>query len=109
MSGVDGAGGRAGPRGDVFEALKSGRIRGEDARLRAATRLLESSFYQEMFKAMRDTVPEGGALSGGQGQEMFESMLDQHVADTSAMRSDQGVGQALYRYFTRSAGAAGGE
>jgi len=95
---VSSTGARAGT--DPLAALRDGRIQGGEARLKAATRLLEGTFYQELFKAMRETVPEGGALSGGSGQEMFESMMDQHVADSAAASSHGGVGEALYRYFT---------
>ena len=84
---------------DPLTALRDGRIQGGEARLRAATRLLEGTFYQELFKAMRETVPEGGALTGGTGEEMFTGMLDQHVSDSAAMRSERGIGQALYRHF----------
>lgn len=95
-----------GPSGvrDHLAALRDGRIQGDEARLRAATRLLEGTFYQELFKAMRETVPEGGALSGGTGEDMFTGMLDQHISDVAALRSQRGIGQALYRHFTRSPG-----
>ncbi len=89
---------------DLLTQLRDGRINDPDDRLRAATQLLEGTFYQEMFKAMRGTVPEGGAISGGTGQDMFESLLDQHVADAAAGQSDRGVGSALYRYFTQARG-----
>lgn len=98
MSGLGGvASGPGGP--DALEALRSGRIQGRAARLEAATRLLEGTFYQEVFKAMRATVPDGGALPAGRGQEMFQSLLDQTVADAAAAGSDRGLGSALYRYF----------
>ena len=92
---------------DVLNALKNGRIEGRREQLRAASKLLEGTFYQEMFKAMRETVPEGGALSGGSGQEMFESLMDQRMADAAAMRSENGMGSALYRYFARVMDGAG--
>jgi flagellar protein FlgJ len=100
MNGVDGPG----PGGvrDPLAALRDGRIQGNEARLQAATRLLEGTFYQELFKAMRQTVPEGGALSGGAGEEMFTGLLDQHVSDTAALRSTRGIGQALYRHFQQA-------
>jgi flagellar protein FlgJ len=96
-------GGPPGPSGgDVLGALRDGRIQGESARLRAATRLLEGSFYEEMFKAMRSTLPTGGAIETSQGEEIFTGLMDQHVADAAAMQSERGLGEALYRYFARS-------
>ena len=89
---------------DPLTALQDGRISGAEARLRAATRLLEGTFYQEMFKAMRATVPEGGAVSGGSGEEMFTGLLDQHVSDAAAEKSENGLGAALYRHFADALG-----
>ena len=90
--------GPGGP-GDLLGALRDGRIQGDQARLKAATKLLEGQFYQNLFSAMRETVPEGGITSGGQGEEMFASMMDQHLADAAASRSESGLGSALYRHF----------
>ena len=99
----DGVGPVAGPRStDVLSDLRRGRIQGEEARLRAATQLLEGFTYEELFKAMRDTVPEGGALPGGAGKKIFESLLDQHVAQAAAMSSKRGLGSALYRHFAKA-------
>ncbi|MGI9626404.1 MAG: rod-binding protein [Longimicrobiales bacterium] len=92
----------------LLAALKEGRIEGADARLKTATDLLESSFYQELFKVMRETVPEGG-MDGGAGQDIFASLLDQHVAEEAAGQSDRGIGAALYRHFSRLVGGAPSE
>lgn len=104
MSGVGPVGG-----GDTLAALKSGSIHGNDARLKAATRLLEGSFYQEMFKAMRETVPDDGAVTGGTGGAMFTGMLDGQMAQEAAMRSSDGLGAALYAHFARILDGAAGE
>jgi len=94
---------------DPLAALRDGRLQGREARLKAATRLMEGSFYQEMFKAMRRTVPEGGAMDGGAGEEMFTSLMDQHVSDAAALKSDRGLGQALYRYLARGQDPVAGD
>lgn len=91
---------------DVLADLRRGRIQGEEARLRAATRLLEGFTYQEMFKAMRETIPEGGALPGGTGKEIFEALLDQHVAQAAAMGSERGLGSAMYRHFMKASASS---
>lgn len=103
-----GAGGPDRPK-DLFGALRSGRIQGDRARLRAAAELMEGQFYQNLFSAMRETVPEGGLTSGGQGEEMFSSLMDQHMADAAASRQDTGLSRALYRVFARTLGADGSD
>ena len=40
----------------------------KDAQLRQAARDLEGVFVAELFKAMRQTVPEGGMAGGGVGE-----------------------------------------
>ncbi len=68
-------------------------------RLRQATRKFEAVFIQEMLKAMRDTVPEGGLLDAGRSEEVFTSLLDQHIAEVAATRSSGSLADALYRQF----------
>ena len=70
-----------------------------DARLRRACAELEGVFLNELFKQMRETVPEGGVVSGGTAEEIFTSLLDQHIAVSVAERWDRGIGAALYRSF----------
>ncbi len=98
---VPGAGPGAGPK-DMLAALRERRIQGRKARLRAAASLFEGVFYEEMFKAMRETVPEGGVVSGGTGEDIFTGLLDQHVAEAAASQNRRGIGGALYRYLTRA-------
>lgn len=81
--------------GGSLEALRDGRVSDPDARLRATADLFEGVFYQELFKAMRETVPESG-LTGGDSQAIFSSMMDQHVAESAAQRATDGLGEALY-------------
>ena len=51
-------------------------------KLHATAQQLQGVFVEQLFKAMRSTVPEDGLFSGGQGEEMFRGMLDQHVAES---------------------------
>ncbi len=91
-------------REGIVNALKRGRIQGQDQRLRAATDALEGAFYQELFKAMRETVPESELMDGGGGEEAFHTLMDQHLSEAAAARNQGGIGEALYRYFTRGTG-----
>lgn len=98
-----------GPGQDILANLRSGRIQSHRARLEASASLLEASFHAEMFKAMRATVPEDGLTSGGQGEAVFSSLLDQHMAEVSAVRNGGGLGEALRQYFLERGGAVGGD
>jgi Rod binding domain-containing protein len=59
---------------------------------------------QQMFKAMRETVPAGGMFDGGSGEEIFTGMLDEHIADVAASRQQNGLGEALYRQLATRLG-----
>ena len=69
----------------------------EHARLRRAARDLEGVFVEQLFKAMRETVPEGGAFDGGSGEEMFTTLLDQRLSALTPERWEGGLGNAVYR------------
>lgn len=68
----------------------------DEERLRAASRQLEGVFVQQMFKAMRDSVPGGGIVDGGAGEETFTGLLDEHLAQQTAEGSGSGPGEALF-------------
>ncbi len=68
-----------------------------EARLRDAVTQLEGVFVEQLFKAMRATVPEDGVTSGGAGEEMFTSLMDQHLAASVPASWDRGLTEALTR------------
>ncbi len=73
-------------------ASQSAPAPGQDARakLRKASHDLESVFVNELFKAMRATVPDDGILANDPGQDLFTGMLDERIAQTYAGRARPG-------------------
>jgi peptidoglycan hydrolase FlgJ len=71
------------------------------AKLRKAAHDLEGIFVSELFKAMRATVPQDGLLGQAPGQDMFQGMMDERVAEVYAERSTHGLGEALYHQLSR--------
>lgn len=69
---------------------------GDAERLRAASRQMEGVFVQQMFKAMRESVPEGGIVNGGAGEEVFTGLMDEHLASQAAEGNGRGPGEALF-------------
>jgi peptidoglycan hydrolase FlgJ len=77
-----------------------------DAQLQKTARQLEGVFVEHLFKAMRETVPEGGLIDGGSGEEIFTALLDRHFADQLPMEWDRGLGAAIYRQLRDVTGGA---
>lgn len=99
MTTVKGSGG-IGFSGGFVEALRAGRIQGEEARLRASFDALEGVFFRELLRAMRETVPPSELTGGGMGEEMFLALLDEHLSEVAAARMARGLGEALHRRFS---------
>jgi flagellar protein FlgJ len=69
----------------------------ENERLRGVARDLEGVFVEQLFKAMRESVPDGGVVDGGSGEEMFTGLLDQKMAALAPASWERGLADALYR------------
>jgi len=73
-----------------------------DAKLKQAAQNLEGMFVQQLFKAMRETVPEQeGIVSGGAGEDIFTGLLDQHLAAETPKHWEGGLSDAIYRQMRR--------
>lgn len=72
------------------------------AKLRKAAQQLEGVFVQQLYKVMRETVPQQeGIVSGGAGEDMFTGLLDQHLAAETPKHWQTGLSDALYRQLSR--------
>lgn len=70
----------------------------KDRALRKTAQELEGLFVQQLFKAMRETVPQQeGIVSGGAGEDMFTGLLDQHLAAETPNQWEGGLAEAVYR------------
>jgi len=85
----------------VVEGLKT-TSRDADTRLREAATRFEAVFIQQMLTAMRDTIPEGGLMDGGNAEDLFQSLLDGHLSEELAGRTGSGLADAMYRQLSRS-------
>jgi Rod binding domain-containing protein len=60
------------------------------------------------MKALRETIPHSGLADGGAGEEIFTTLLDEHLSSSAAARLDRGLGAALYRQLRGTTPAAEG-
>ncbi len=70
-------------------------------RLREASATLEGVFLQQLFQAMRATIPEGSGAAPSEGEKMFTGMLDEQLSQVTAARSTRGIGEAIYQQLSR--------
>ncbi len=74
----------------------------EQARLWKATHDLEGVFLSQLFRAMRETVPDDeGLLSSTMGEEIFSAMYDETISALAARQMHRGLGDALYRQLSQ--------
>jgi flagellar protein FlgJ len=84
-------------QGPVPSATATRSANTEDERLRAVTKQLAGVFVQQLFKAMRETVPKDGFTDGGAGEDIFTGMMDEKIATHVPEHWDRGIGESLYR------------
>lgn len=64
--------------------------------LRESTREFEAIYVNEMFKAMRKTIPEGGLFEKNMTTDIFQEMMDMELARQTAKDEGIGLGLAMY-------------
>jgi len=70
--------------------------------LRKAAEGLEAMFTSEMMKAMRGTVEKSEFSLSNSATGIYESMLDQEYAETSARQNAIGLSGQILDYWLRS-------
>lgn len=77
------------------------------AQVRTLAHQLEGVFLNQLFQAMRASVPQDEESGAAPGQEMFTQMFDERVAAQAADHMSHGLGEALYRQLAARLPAPG--
>ncbi len=73
----------------------------EDQKLREAAADFEAVFLSMMLSQMRKAVPKSGLFDGGQGEQVFQGLLDQEYTRKAAMNGQGlGIGRMVYEALT---------
>ena len=64
--------------------------------LRQSTREFEALYINEMFKAMRKTIPEGGLIEKDMSQDIYQEMMDMERARIASEGKGIGLGEAMF-------------
>lgn len=68
-----------------------------DTQLRWAAQQLEAMYLQELFTAMRKTVPEGGLFSQNFSTRTYQEMLDAEQAKSLAQAGGVGLAEVILK------------
>jgi len=81
------------------------RVKNPDrAELRKISEDFESLFLGIVVKSMRQTVQKSGLLDGGNGEDIFSSMLDDEYAKMMAAERHTGIADNIEEFLLRSYG-----
>ena len=72
-----------------------------DKELRKACQDFESVFTYELLKSMRKTIDKCDLFHGGEGEEIYESLLDQELAKNVSGYGSNSLSEILYRQLSR--------
>ncbi len=64
--------------------------------LRQSTQEFEALYINEMFKAMRKTIPDGGLIDKGIGHDIYQEMIDMERARHASEGKGIGLGNAMF-------------
>jgi flagellar protein FlgJ len=68
----------------------------KDEALRKACKDFESVFTNELLKSMRRTIEKCDLFHGGQGEEVYESLLDMELSKSTADTGPNSIAAQLY-------------
>jgi flagellar protein FlgJ len=80
----------------------------EVARLREVARDFEAVLLHQMLKAMRATVPDGGAFPQTAGRRVYEGLMDDELAKAATRGRGLGLAEVLVRDLLRLRGGPRG-
>lgn len=84
-----------------LRAVADGKV--EDQKLREAAADFEAVFISMMLSQMRKAVPKSGLFDGGQGEQVFQGLLDQEYTRQAARNGEGlGIGRMVYEALRRS-------
>lgn len=73
--------------------------------LKTACKELESLFIGQLLKEMRATVHKSGLMDGGQGEEIFTSIMDAELSKKMAENGGLGISDQLYAQLSGKIGS----
>lgn len=72
-----------------------------NSKLKNASDQFEEFFVHYMMKEMRKSSSQDNLLSGGEGEKVFQDMLDEKYAESATKNGGMGISNFLYNQLKR--------
>ncbi|MCK9223726.1 MAG: rod-binding protein [Candidatus Muirbacterium halophilum] len=72
-----------------------------DEKLKKSCQDFESIFVNQLMKSMRSTVQKTGFISGGRGEEIFQSMLDEEYSNEISKSGKMGLAEIMFKELSK--------
>lgn len=89
---------------DFDSVLKKVSETGDEGKLREVCDQFESIFINMMFKNLRETQSEDTLIPKGQGQKIFEGMMDEELSNEMAKSGGFGISDVMYQQLSKQYG-----
>jgi murein DD-endopeptidase MepM/ murein hydrolase activator NlpD len=76
----------------------------QDQDLKKACKDFESIFTYQLLRSMRKTIEKSDLFHGGQGEEIYESLLDQELSKKLAGQGENSLASLLYQQLRKQDG-----
>lgn len=85
---------------DYQETVNIAKQEGDDESLKEVCQEFEAYFIQQLFKEMKNTVPDGGLIGKSQGEDIFEEMLYEEYAKEASKGMGIGITDIMYQQLS---------
>lgn len=89
---------------DFDDVLKKASEAGDSDKLREVCDQFESIFINMMFKDFRGSISDDSLIPRGQGEKIFESMLDEELSNEMAKSGSFGISNVMYQQLAKQYG-----
>lgn len=92
----------ASPPSNSVVALERNLSPAERKKLMEVSKSFEAVFMNQMITAMRKTVTKGNLVPEGQGEKIYQSMLDSEYSQKMSQSGQMGLAKMIYHQLLRT-------
>ena len=81
----------------IEQLIQSAKAPSSKKDIEKAAKDFESFFAYYLLKVMRESVPKGGLLNSGMGENVYNSLIDENIAEGISSRGGLGLSDLIIK------------